>query len=161
MLHRVTRPHDGVLGYVPGLAGMHDVDDYPDATLVPGLVVYRYDSPLFFANVQDFTTRALQALDDAPGPVAWFLLNAEANVTVDLTAVDTLETLRQEVARRGVVFAMARVKQDLRDDLDRAGFIDQVGAHRVFPTLPTAVTAYVVWYVGEHGEAPGGFTGPP
>ncbi|MGV1007526.1 MAG: SulP family inorganic anion transporter [Dermatophilaceae bacterium] len=161
MLHRVTRPHDGILGYVPGVAGMHDVDDYPDAEPVPGLVVYRYDSPLFFANARDFTDRALLALDAAPTPVAWFLLNAEANVSVDLTAVDTLESLRQEVTRRGVVFAMARVKQDLRDDLDRAGFLDRVGPDRVFMTLPTAVTAYVAWYVEEHGVAPGGFTGPP
>jgi sulfate permease, SulP family len=54
MLRRVARPHDGVLGFVPGLAGMHDVDDYPQATTVPGLVVYRYDSPLFFANAENF-----------------------------------------------------------------------------------------------------------
>ena len=161
MLHRVTRPHDGILGYVPRVAGMHDVDDYPDAAPVPGLVVYRYDSPLFFANAQDFTTRALAALDASPTPVAWFLLNAEANVTVDLTAADTLESLRQEVDRRGVVFAMARVKQDLREDLDRAGFIARVGPDRVFMTLPTAVTAYVAWCVQEHGAAPEGFTGPP
>ena len=161
MLHRVTRPHDGILGYVPRVAGMHDVDDYPDAAPVPGLVVYRYDSPLFFANAQDFTTRALAALDAAPTPVAWFLLNAEANVTVDLTAADTLESLRQQVDRRGVVFAMARVKQDLRDDLDRAGFIARVGPDRVFMTLPTAVTAYVAWCIQEHGAAPEGFTGPP
>ena len=161
MLHRVTRPHDGILGYVPGVAGMHDVDDYDDAEPVPGLVVYRYDSPLFFANAQDFTTRALAAIDDSPTPVAWFLLNAEANVTVDLTAADTLESLRQEVRRRGIVFAMARVKQDLRDDLDRTGFIARVGSDRVFMTLPTAVRAYVAWHVAEHGAEPGGFSGPP
>ncbi len=132
LLHRVTRPHDGVLGYVPGLARMHDVDDYPQAEPVPGLVVYRYDSPLFFANAPDFIRRALQAIDDSPTPARWFLLNAEANVSVDLTAVDTLEALRQEVDRQGVVFAMARVKQDLRDDLVRAGFVATVGEDRVF-----------------------------
>ena len=66
LLRRVARPHDGVLGYVPGLAGMHDVDDYPGTTTVPGLVVYRYDSPLFFANAEDFRHRALAALDAAP-----------------------------------------------------------------------------------------------
>ena len=54
LVRRVARPHDGVLGYVPGIAGMHDIDDYPNAKLVPGLVVYRYDSPLFFANAEDF-----------------------------------------------------------------------------------------------------------
>jgi SulP family sulfate permease len=161
MLHRVTRPHDGILGYVPGVAGMHDVDDYVDAKPVPGLVVYRYDSPLFFANAQDFTNRALAAIDSSPTPVEWFLLNAEANVMVDITAADTLESLRAEVTRRGVVFAMARVKQDLRDDLDRTGFIDRVGPGRVFMTLPTAVRAYVEWCVEERGSEPEGFSGPP
>jgi SulP family sulfate permease len=160
LVHRVTRPHDGILGYVPGLPGMHDVDDYPQATPVPGLVVYRYDSPLFFANAQDFTKRALAALDSAPAPAHWFLLNAEANVTVDLTAADTLEALRQEVRRRGVVFAMARVKQELRDDLERTGFIARVGEERMFMTLPTAVQAYVEWSVANLGGPPPGFQPP-
>jgi len=75
MLRRVARPHDGVLGFVPGLAGMHDVDDYPQATTVPGLVVYRYDSPLFFANAENFHRRALAAVDGQREPVRWFVLN--------------------------------------------------------------------------------------
>ena len=80
LLHRLARPHDGVLGYVPGVAGMHDVDDYPDARPVPGLLVYRYDAPLCFANAEDFRRRAIATLDAAPEPPRWFLLNAEANV---------------------------------------------------------------------------------
>ena len=68
LLRRVARPHDGILGYVSGMAGMHDVDDFPDAVQVPGLVVYRYDSPLFFANAEDFHARALAAVDEADGP---------------------------------------------------------------------------------------------
>jgi SulP family sulfate permease len=160
LLHRVTRPHDGVLGYVPGVAGMHDVDDYPLAAPVPGLVVYRYDSPLFFANAQDFTRRALAAIDSAPEPARWFLLNAEANVSVDLTAADALESLRREVDRRGVVFAMARVKQELRDDLERTGFLAKVGEGRVFMTLPTAVQGYVEWSVASLGRPPEGFEAP-
>ena len=87
---------------------MHDIDDYPDARLVPGLVVYRYDSPLFFANADDFKRRALASLDYSEGPVEWFLLNAEANVELDSTALDALEALRSELDGRGVVFAMAR-----------------------------------------------------
>lgn len=157
LVHRVTRPHDGVLGYVPGMAGMHDLDDYPGATTVPGLVVYRYDSPLFFANAQDFTKRALAAIDSAETPTRWFLLNAEAIVTVDLTAADALESLRREIERRGIVFAMARVKQELRDDLARTGFLSQVGEHRVFMTLPTAVEGYVEWSVANLGHPPKGY----
>ncbi|MFF0341462.1 SulP family inorganic anion transporter [Kribbella sp. NPDC004875] len=142
VLRRVARPHDGILGYVPGIAGMHDIDDYPDARPVPGLVVYRYDSPLFFANAENFHRRALKAVDDAPTPVRWLLLNTEANVEIDITALDALDTLRKELEARGIVLALARVKQDLRDDLEAAGFIDRLGADRVFYTLPTAVEAF-------------------
>ncbi|MEV0289636.1 MULTISPECIES: sulfate permease [unclassified Kribbella] len=142
LLRRVARPHDGILGYVPGIAGMHDVDDYPDARPVPGLVVYRYDSPLFFANADDFRRRALAAVDDAETPVRWLLLNAEANVEIDITAIDALDSIREDLAERGIVLAMARVKQDLRNDLEAAGFIDRLGPDRIFYTLPTAVEAF-------------------
>ncbi len=142
LLRRVARPHDAIEGYVPGLAGMHDVDDHPDATEVPGLLVYRYDSPLFFANAEDFTTRALAAVDAAAVPVRWFVLNTEAIVEVDLTAADALEELRSELESRGVVVALARVKQDLRDALRPSGLLDRIGEDRVFPTLPTAVEAF-------------------
>lgn len=149
LLRRLARPHDGILGEVSGVAGMHDIDDYPGATRIPGLVVYRYDAPLCFANAENFRHRALAAVDESPTPVEWFLLNAEANVEVDVTAVDALEDLRTELTRRGIVFAMARVKQDLRDVLDKAGFPQRVGEERIFPTLPTAVAGYRRWRI-EH-----------
>ena len=142
LLHRLARPHDGVLGYVPGIAGMHDVDDYPDARPVPGLLVYRYDAPLCFANAENFRRRALAALDAAPEPPRWFLLNAEANVEIDSTAAQTLESLHAELRRRGILLALARVKQDLRADLRAAGLLDLVGEERIFMTLPTAVEAF-------------------
>jgi SulP family sulfate permease len=142
VLRRVARPHDGILGYVPGIAGMHDLDDYPDAVPVPGLVVYRYDSPLFFANADDFHRRALAAASRATTPVRWFLLNTEANVEIDITALDALDALREDLKSRGIVLALARVKQELRDDLDNAGFLDRLGPDRVFYTLPTAVEAF-------------------
>ena len=104
LLRRVARPHDAIQGFVPGVAGMHDIDDYPDAKLMPGLLVYRYDAPLFFANADDFRERAMEAVNDFPGPVEWFVLNAEANVEVDLTALDALDQLRTELERRGSSF---------------------------------------------------------
>jgi sulfate permease, SulP family len=127
---------------VPGVAGMHDIDDYPTADVVPGLLVYRYDAPLFFANAENFRERALAAVAEFPGTVEWFVLNSEANVEVDLTALDALEQLRADLQRRGIVFAMARVKQDLRDELEAAGLLDKIGEGRIFMTLPTAVEAY-------------------
>nr|WP_109559173.1 sulfate permease [Mycobacteroides saopaulense] len=142
LLRRVAHPHDGVLGYVPGVPGMHDVDDYPNASPVPGLVVYRYDAPLCFANAEDFRRRAMNAVTTAPEPVEWFILSAEANVDVDLTALDALERLRSDLSDRGIVFAMARVKQDLRDALAAADLLSRIGESRIFVTLPTAVDAF-------------------
>jgi len=160
LLRRIARPHDGILGFVPGLAGMHDVDDYATGRQVPGLVVYRYDSPLFFANAEDFKRRALAAVDSAEDRVEWFLLNMEANVEVDLTAVDALDELRRTLADRGIEFAVARVKQELRDSLTPGGFVERVGPQRIFLTLPTAVDAYLDWYLGRHGTAPPGLDRP-
>ncbi len=152
LLRRLSHAHDSVLGLVPGVAGMHDVDDYPDAALIPGLLVYRYDAPLCFANAEDFRRRAVEAIDHmdrANPPVRWFLLNAEANVEVDMTAIEALEQLRRECGRRGIVFAMARVKQDLRDALAAAGVLAEVGQDRLFMTLPTAVEAYRAWVAAQ------------
>ena len=142
LLRRVARPHDSVLGFVPGVPGMHDIEDYPQAHLEPGLLVYRYDAPLFFANAEDFLRRAVAAVDANPDPVRWFVLNAEANVEVDLTALDAVDSLRQELNRRGIEFAMARVTWHLREALDAAGLLDKIGEARIFATLPTAVEAY-------------------
>jgi SulP family sulfate permease len=142
LLRRLAHGHDSVLGFVPGLAGMHDVDDYPEARPVPGLMIYRYDAPLCFANAEDFLRRALSAVDANRVRVEWFVLNAEANVDVDLTGLDALDQLRGELARRGTVFAMARVKQDLRDSLDAVGLTEKIGQDRIFMTLPTAVEAF-------------------
>ncbi|MFC6287074.1 SulP family inorganic anion transporter [Nocardioides sp. GCM10027113] len=145
LLRRVARPHDAVEGAVPGVAGFHDIDDYPEARQDPGLLIYRYDSPLFFANVEDFRHRARAAVEEAErtvGPVEWFVLNTEAMVEVDITAVDALESLRSELAARGIVLALARVKQDLRDALAPTGLLDRVGEEHVFLTLRTAIEAH-------------------
>jgi sulfate permease, SulP family len=159
LLMRVARPHDAVLGRIPGLAGMHDLDDYPGAQTIPGLVVYRYDAPLFFANAQDFRRRALAAATQPPDPVRWFVLNVEANVEVDFTALEALDALREEITRQGSVFALARVKQDLLARLQSFGLAEKIGAERLFPTLPTAVDAYEKW-AGQHAPPPSQDRGP-
>jgi SulP family sulfate permease len=129
---------------------MHDVDDYPDAETLPGLVVYRYDAPLFFGNVGDMCRRAMLAVDQesavAPEhPVRWFILNVEANVEVDITAADALRDLHADLAARGVRLGLARVKTDLRLPLERAGLVELIGEDMLFPTLPVAEEAYVAW----------------
>ncbi len=145
LLRRIARPHDAVLGYVPGLAGMHDIEDYKNGRELPGLLIYRYDSPLFFANADDFQRRALAALDDKDPPVLWFVLNTEAISEIDITGADVLENLRRELAKRNIVFGLARLKTELRQTLTAAGFLDKIGEDRVYATLPTAVEAYQEW----------------
>ena len=150
LLRRVARPKAAVEGFVEGVAGMHDIDDYPDARTLPGLVVYRYDSPLFFANAEDFRVRVLEAVATETEPVRWLLLNTEAMSEVDLTACDVLESIRADLAARGITLALARVKQDLLQQLDRAGLIERIGREHVFPTLPTAVAAFEA--LGRRGD---------
>jgi SulP family sulfate permease len=142
---RVARPPASILGRVPGLAGLHNIEDYPDATQVPGLLVFRYDAPLCFANAADFRLRALAAVDGQPVKVQWFLLNAEAIVELDTTAVEVLAQLARDLARRNVLFAMARVKQTLRAQLARGELLQVIDEERIYPTLPVAVEAFERW----------------
>ncbi len=156
LLSRVARPHDAIQGHVPGLAGMHDIDDYPAARQVEGLLVYRYDSPLFFANAENFRRRALAVVDSYQGDLVWFVLNVEAVIEVDITGLDAMESLRSTLTDSGVVFALARVKQDLLDDLQSYGLAESIGSARLFPTLPTAVAAYESWRIQRaDGGVPG------
>ena len=156
LLRRITRPEADVLGYAPGVPGMHSLEDYPDADPVQGLVVFRYDSPLFFANADNFLEKATDAVDDSEDPVEWFLLNAEANTEIDLTAVDALEELRTRLEQRGITFAFARVKQDLYRRLELTPFIGHIGEENFFATLPTAVREYARRYRDKHGVLPEG-----
>lgn len=156
LIRRITSPYADVLGYAPGVAGMHSLDDYPDSQPVEGLVVFRYDSPIFFANADDFFARAKQAIDRSPHPIRWFLLNAEANTEMDLTAVDALEKLRVDLESQGIRFAMARVKQNLSRSLAPTGFIKSVGKQYVFTTLPTAVRAYAAEFDERYSRYPEG-----
>lgn len=150
MTQRLARPHEAVLGRVPGLPGMHDVDDYPEAQTLPGCIFYRYDAPLFFANVADLRRRVIQAVADENAaypndPVRWFVLNVEANVEVDITAADGLRELAQLLADRGIKLGLARLKRDLYEPLHRAGVIEVIGEEMLFPTLPVAEAAYENW----------------
>jgi hypothetical protein len=112
----------------------------------------RRDAPLFFANADDFRRRAL-ATADRYAPVRWFVLNVEANVEVDFTALEAVDTVRRALEQQGSIFALARVKQDLLARLDAFGLIGKIGTDRLFPTLPTAVQAYERW-VRQHPADP-------
>lgn len=151
LLVRVTRPHAAVLGQPPDTPGWHDIDDYPDARRIDGLVVVRYDSPLFFANAEDFADHCEEALDASPTPPRWLLINMESNTTVDITALDALERVRVLCTERGVVLALVRVKQNVIAMLNKHGVGGRIGAERIYPTLPTAVSAYEQWAEPDQG----------
>jgi MFS superfamily sulfate permease-like transporter len=139
---RLMRPHDAVMGEVPNLAGLHDIADWEGATTIPGLVLYRYDAPLCFANAENFRRRAMDAIDAETAPVEWFVLNADAILEIDITAVDMLQELHRELTARHITFAMARVKQDLYIQLKQAGLVSLLGEERIYPTLHTAIEAF-------------------
>jgi high affinity sulfate transporter 1 len=139
---RIVRPHDAVLGEIPNLSGLHDIEDWEDAKTIPGLVIYRYDAPLCFANSENFKRRAMQAIESEKDPVEWFILNTEAIVEIDITAADVLEQLRRELASRNITVALARVKQDLYLQLKKAGLVETIGANRIYPTLHTAIEGF-------------------
>ncbi|HEY9767253.1 MAG TPA: solute carrier family 26 protein [Coleofasciculaceae cyanobacterium] len=142
LFYRVARPHDAVLGTVPDLPGLHDIDDWEGATTIPGLLIYRYDAPLCFANAENFKQRSLEAIQAERTPVEWLVLNMEANVEIDITAIDMLEELRAELTAKNIVFAMTRVKQDLYLELKKAGFLKNIRAEHIYPTLHTAIAAF-------------------
>jgi sulfate permease, SulP family len=142
LLSRLAHPHDAVQGTVPNLPGLHDIDDWEGATTIPGLVIYRYDAPLCFANAEDFKSRALRAIDLEVMPVEWFVLNTEAIVEIDITATDILEELYDELAAKGITFAMARVKQDLYVQLKRSPLLNKISEDRIYLTLHTMILGF-------------------
>jgi sulfate permease, SulP family len=142
LLSRLAHPHDAVQGTVPNLPGLHDINDWEGATTIPGLVIYRYDAPLCFANVADFKCRALSAIESETTPVEWFVLNTEAIAEIDITAIDMLEELYDELAARGITFAMARVKQDLYTQLKRSQLLKKIGERRIYFTLHTMISDF-------------------
>jgi sulfate permease, SulP family len=142
LLSRLAHPHDAVQGTVPNLPGLHDINDWEGATTIPGLVIYRYDAPLCFANAEDFKCRALRAIESEIAPVEWFVLNTEAIAEIDITAIDMLEELYDELASRGITFAMARVKRDLYAQLKRSQLLQKITEDRIYLTLHTMIIGF-------------------
>jgi high affinity sulfate transporter 1 len=140
-IRRAWRPHDAVLGRVDRLKGYHDTERHPEARLIPGLTLYRFDAPLFFANADVFRER-VRELAREPG-VARIVVAAEPITDVDATAGEMLLGLNAELDDAGVELAFAELKDPVRDRLISYGIDDEIGRHRFWPTLGAAVSAYV------------------
>jgi high affinity sulfate transporter 1 len=137
------RPHSAVLGRVEHVKGYHDITRYPDAKRIPGLVLFRWDAPLFFANAELFRQQVLETVRRAPTPTRWFVVAAEPVTSVDVTANDSLEELRQSLQESGIDLRFAELKDPVKDKLKRFGLFAQLGEDAFFPTLGAAVNAYL------------------
>ena len=158
-IRRAWRPYDAVLGRVDDLKGYHDVTRYPDAKRVPGLVLFRWDAPLFFANAEVFADRLRQAIASSPTPVRWAVVAAEPVTDLDTTAADVLRELDEELAAEGVDLRFAEMKDPVKDRLRRYALYERFGDDHFYPTIGAAVSAYlettgIEWTDWEDRSAP-------
>ncbi len=137
------RPHCAVLGRVNGIRGYHDITRYPEARLVPGLVMFRWDAPLFFANAELFQKRVLQAVANSPTPVRRIVVTAEPVTSVDVTSADILAELEQTLRESGIELQFAEMKDPVKDKLKRFELLEHFGPEVFHPTLGAAVDDYL------------------
>jgi high affinity sulfate transporter 1 len=137
------RPHSAVLGRVDHVKGYHDLTRYPEARLIPGLVLFRWDAPLFFANAELFHQRVLDAVASSPSPVQWVVIAAEPVTSVDVTAADVLSELDDTLHASGIELCFAEMKDPVKDKLKRFGLFTRLGETTFFATLGEAVSAYL------------------
>jgi high affinity sulfate transporter 1 len=137
------RPHSAVLGRAQGVKGFHDVTRYPTARQIPGLILLRWDAPLFFANAELFKGRVLGVVAKSPTPVRWLVVAAAPVTSVDITAADTVAELDAELHAAGIELCFAELKDPVKDKLKRFGLFAQVGEKYFFPTIEEAVTHYL------------------
>jgi high affinity sulfate transporter 1 len=134
-------PYQTQLGRVEGVPGFHDVRSYPDAELLPGIVIFRFDAPLFFANQRTFRDQ-LRKLAAADPPPKWIVVAAEPITDVDTTAADMLEDLDEAINARGVSLVFAEMKDPVRRKVERYGLTRTIDPEHFFPTIRSAVNAY-------------------
>jgi len=137
------RPYSAVLGRPNGVEGYHDITRYPGARQVPGLILFRWDAPLFFANAELFRERALGAVDRSPNRARWLVVAAEPVTSVDVTAADALVELDERLHSAGIELCFAELKDPVKDQLKRFGLFAQIGEKHFFPTIEAAVRNYV------------------
>ena len=137
------RPYSAVLGHADGVKGYHDVTRYPNARRVPGLVLLRWDAPLFFANAEMFNDRVRDAVATSPTPVRRVIVAAEPITSVDVTASDAVAELIEELSADGIEFGFAEMKDPVKDKVKRFGLFHAMGEANFFPTVSSAVKDYV------------------
>lgn len=143
---RAWTPYSAVLGRVDGLKGYHDIVRHPEARRIPGLVLIRWDAPIFFANVRIFEERVKRAIESAPYLVQCVVVAAEPVTDIDITAADMLTELDDELKEFGIELWFAEVKGPVKDQLKKLGHFQKLGENEFFPTIGLAVDRYVELY---------------
>jgi high affinity sulfate transporter 1 len=147
------RPHSAVLGREEGLKGYHDITRHPEARQIPGLLLFRWDAPLFFANAEWFHRRVLEVLAAAPTPVSWLVVAAEPVTSVDVTSADMLAELDEALHAAGIEMCFAEMKGRVKDKLKQFGLFARLGEQAFFPTVGAAVSAYRKAHPAESASA--------
>lgn len=140
---RAWQPHEAVLGHVDGLKSYHDISRYPEAKCIDGLVLFRWDAPLFFANAEIFRDKVLRAVAHAATPTRWVVVAAEPITDVDITAADVLADLDNTLHEAGMDLLFAEMKDPVKDRLKRYGLFGRLGVESFFPTIEQAVERYM------------------
>jgi MFS superfamily sulfate permease-like transporter len=141
-VRRSASPHDAVLGWVERLGRYADVSLHPSARVTPGVVVYRLDDRLFFANARYFKGRVREAIRAAPAPVRWLVLDADAITHADATGLDALLDVTKDLRRDEITLVLARLRTRMEEQLDDAGVLDVIGREHLYPTVRAAVDAH-------------------
>ena len=142
-IRRVWRPHDAVLGRIDGRKGYHDMVRHPDARQIPGLLLFRFDAPLFFANADHFARRIRREVAAAADPVRRVVVAAEPISDIDTTGAEVLAQLLDELDHANISLAFAELKGPVKDRMQRYGLYERVGPRAFHSTLGRAIDAYV------------------
>jgi len=141
VFRRAWWPYHTTLGRVPGLAGHHDQQQHPDAEELLGLVIFRFDAPLFFANTRTFRDHIRRFAAAEPRP-RWILIAAEPMTDVDTTAADMLVDLDEELNTRGISLVFAELKDHVRTKLERYELVGPLNPDHFFPTIDAAIDTF-------------------
>jgi SulP family sulfate permease len=153
-IHRVYRPHSSVLGTIDGVDGYHGIAPGGYNQVLPGLIVYGFDAPLFFANAPYLMAQIRDLVSTTDQPIRCLLLDAEAIPDIDTTAADTLKQIHQELSGKGITLAIARANRPLRETMRLTGLENLIGAENFYPSVRTGVEAFRERYIVEVNSMP-------
>jgi MFS superfamily sulfate permease-like transporter len=168
IFQRYWSPYSATLGKAPGVPGFHDLQRYPGAEPVPGMIILRWSAPLFFANANVFRDRIRELVASADPKPAWVLVAAEPITDIDTTAGAMLADLDLELNAAGIHLAFAELQSDVREAIVRYGLLETIDQEHLYPSVTEAVKAFRrelavdgMGSAGGHASGPGTAEAPP